>query len=86
MPSYNYICKTHGNFTMYNSMADRAFAQCPNCAKMAEQTVCSRPAAVHEFNLGEFHDIDLVPVYARNKKELRSLCERFDCYAPGALD
>ncbi len=86
MPSYNYICKPCGEFTTFRSMANRAFAKCPNCGKMAKQTVCSRPAGVHGFKFGWYENLDLEPVYVRNKKHLRSLCERHECYAPGALD
>ncbi len=86
MPSYNYICKDCGEFTSFNSMANRALSQCPNCGTMAKQTVCSRPPAVHRFKYGVFENITSEPVFVRGKKHLQELCDKHDCYAPGALD
>ncbi len=86
MPSYNYICKPCGEFTTFRSMANRAFAKCPNCERIAKQTVCSRPPAVHGFKYGMFEDIAPEPVFIRGKRHLREVCNRYDCYAPGVLD
>lgn len=86
MPLYNYICSKKHEFEAVVSMENRALCKCPKCGTMANQTISRRPAAVHGFKYGEFEDIALEPVYAKSKKHLRELCNRYDCYAPGVLD
>ena len=86
MPLYNYICPKNHEFEAINSMKNRALSKCGQCGRMAKQTVSRRPAAVHGFKFGWFEDMDLKPVYAKNKKHMKELCNRYDCYAPGVLD
>ncbi len=86
MPFYNYICPKKHEFEAINRMANRALCKCPKCGSMAKQTISRRPAAVHGFKFGWFEDMDLEPVYAKNKKHMKELCDRYGCYAPGVLD
>lgn len=30
--------------------------------------------------------MDMEPVYAKSKKHMKELCNRYECYAPGVLD
>ena len=86
MPSYNYICPSKHKFEAFNSIENRSFTSCPKCNRMAEQTISRRPSAVHNFKYGEFDHITDETVYVKNKKHLKELCERHECYAPGVLD
>ena len=86
MPLYNYKCPKGHEFEAINCMVNRALCKCPKCNRMAKQTISRRPAAVHGFKFGWFEDMDLEPVYAKNKKHMKELCNRYECYAPGVLD
>jgi putative FmdB family regulatory protein len=86
MPLYNYQCSCGNEFESFNKIDDRALAKCEICGNLAEQTLSRRPAAVHNFKLGWFEHIAPDPVYAKSKKHLKELCNRYDCYAPGVLD
>ena len=82
MPNYSYECSCGHAFQDFRSMEKRKNAPCPNCGAEASQVIGGQ-AAVHSFKLGWFEHIADEPVYARNKAELRSLCERHGCYATG---
>ena len=86
MPLYNYKCPKGHEFEAINSIKNRALSQCGECGRMAKQTISRRPAAVHRFKFGVFEDMTLEPVYAKSKKHMRELCNRYECYAPGVLD
>ena len=86
MPIYNYICPNLHEFEAINTMENRAFSKCGNCGRIAKQTVSRRAVAVHGFKFGVFEHLTHEPVYVKNKKHMKELCERYECYAPGVLD
>ncbi len=86
MPLYNYLCSKGHKFEAANQMKNRAFSPCPNCGKMAKQTISRRPAAVHGFKFGMFEHIADKPIYVKGKKHMQVLCDENECYAPGVLD
>ena len=86
MPLYNYKCSCNKEFEAFENMSNGSFSKCPNCGKMAEQTISTKPAAVHGFKFGEFRDILPDPINVRGKQHLKDLCEEHECYAPGVLD
>lgn len=86
MPLYNYKCSCGNEFEAFEKMDHSAFSKCPHCGSNGNQTICRRPAAVHDFKLGWFEHIAPDPVYVKSKKHLKELCNRYDCYAPGVLD
>lgn len=86
MPNYNYHCECGNEFEAFNRIADRATASCPSCRALAKQALSRRPAAAHDFKYGFFEHMSEKGEYARNRQELRELCRRHECYAPGVLD
>lgn len=85
MPTYTYECPKGHTFVEFRPMIDRAQTTCGICGQVAEQTIAFAPA-VHGFKLGYFEHIERDPVYVGSKKELRELCNKNDCYAPGIMD
>lgn len=86
MPLYNYKCPKGHQFEAFNKMADREVSSCPSCNEVASQTVSGTRIATHGFKFGWFEHLTSEPVYVRNKRHMKELCERYDCYAPGVLD
>jgi hypothetical protein len=64
-------------------MDDRKSAKC-KCGNMGRQII-SRIAGTSVFD-GYFEHITSEPVNVSNKKELKEVCRRHGCYAPGVLD
>jgi putative FmdB family regulatory protein len=83
MPNYSYRCRCGNTFNAFKPMVERHTAECPACGDAAAQTICHTPPNLVDFKYGWFEHIAPEPVYARSKKELRSLCERHNCYATG---
>lgn len=85
MPLYNYECSCGREFQEWASIEERKNVRC-ECGKVAKQTICA--PRVHKFDvqLGEFEHITKDTVYAGSKQELKDLCKKHECYAPGILD
>jgi len=84
MPMYDYKCNGCGaTFEAFNRIDERHEQRC-SCGEQAK--IAFSAPAVHGFKCGWFRDIAPDPVYARSKKELKELCKKHDCYAPGVLD
>ncbi len=86
MPVYNYHCENGHEFEAFNRIVDRATAPCPDCGDLAQQGLSRRPAATHNFKFGFFEHVSLEGAYAGGKRELREICRRNECWAPGVLD
>ena len=86
MPLYNYRCEKGHEFEAFNKIAERLSIRCTTCGSIAHQRLSKRPPAVHPFKFGYFEHTSPDGDYARNKAEMRSICERRGVYAPGVLD
>ena len=84
MPLYDYECKCGKHFEDIRPMSERACAPCPQCGTMANQVIGA--PRVQGFKYGYFEHITDEPVYVKNKKHLKELCNRYECDAPGVLD
>ena len=86
MPLYSYECTScEHQFEAYNSIDDRKSHGCTECGKHANLILSRKPPAVHGFALGWFEHIAEEPIYIKNKKHLKEVCNQHDCYAPGVL-
>ena len=43
MPTYDYRCKEHGAFELFQSMKDHARADCPTCGSGSKQVLTAAP-------------------------------------------
>ena len=84
MPMYTYECPKCGVvFETFKKMSRRKSAKC-NCGARAAQVI-GRIGGTSVFD-GHFEHIASEPIEAKNKKELREICNRHGVYAPGVLD
>ena len=86
MPFYNYKCSCGNEFEELRRMSEHEIAPCTACGGVAEQTVSGARIATHGFKYGWFEHLTSEPVYAKSKKHLKELCNRYEAYAPGVLD